>query len=84
MKPEDNVRRHYDFSNAKKNPYANRLKKQLTLKLDRETIDYFQKMASDLSLPCQTLINMYLRECAVSKKRLRLQWKSDSKKSVAA
>jgi uncharacterized protein (DUF4415 family) len=78
------VKKNYDFSNAVKNPYAKRLKRQLTLKLDQETIDYFQELANDLSLPYQTLMNMYLRECAISKKRLRLHWKPDPKKSVAA
>ena len=73
----------YDFTNAVKNPYAKRLKRQLTIRLDKETIEYFQKMAHDLGLPYQTLINMYLRECAVSQKRLRLQWKPETRKQVA-
>jgi hypothetical protein len=73
----------YDFSKAIKNPYAKRLKRQIMLRLDNETIEYFQTMATDLSIPYHTLINMYLRECAASKKRLRLHWKPDPKKSAA-
>ena len=78
------MKKNYDFSKAVRNPYAKRLKRQLTIRLDQETIDYFQEMATDLSLPYQTLINMYLRECAVSKKRLRVQWKPETRKSAAA
>ena len=68
------MKKNHDFSKAVKNPYAERLKRQLTLQLDPDTIDYFQDMAKDLAIPYQTLINMYLRECADSGKRLRLHW----------
>ena len=64
------MKKGYDFSKAVKNPYARRLKRQLTIRLDQETIEYFQKMAKDLSIPYQTLMNMYLRDCATSGKRL--------------
>ena len=77
------MKSNYDFSKGVKNPYAKRLKRQLTLKLDEETISYFRKMADDLSIPYQTLINMYLRECADSGKRLRLHWKSATKQRAA-
>ena len=77
------MKKNYDFSKAVKNPYAKRLKRQLTIRLDHDTIEYFQKMAQELGIPYQTLMNMYLRECAVTGKRLRLQWKSDSEKSAA-
>ena len=45
------MKKHYDFSNAVRNPYAKRLKKQLTIRLDEETLAYFQNLASELSLP---------------------------------
>ena len=77
------MKENYDFSKAVKNPYAKRLKRQLTIRLDQDTIDYFQEMGRDLSLPYQTLINMYLRECAVSRKRLRLHWKPEARKTAA-
>ena len=77
------MKKNYDFSKAVKNPYAKRLKRQLTIKLDEETIAYFQNMAEDLAIPYQTLINMYLRECADSGKRLRLHWKPASGKRAA-
>ena len=70
------MRRHYDFSKAKKNPYARRLKQQVTIRLDRTTVSYFKDLADDLGVPYQTLINLYLRECAETKKRLAMKWKS--------
>jgi uncharacterized protein (DUF4415 family) len=77
------MKKNYDFSKAVKNPYAKRLKRQLTIRLDHDTIEYFQKMAQELGIPYQTLMNMYLRECAVTGKRLRLHWKSHSEKRAA-
>jgi predicted DNA binding CopG/RHH family protein len=69
------VRKHYDFSTARKNPYSRRLKKAVTIRLDQGTLDYFRKLASESAIPYQTLINMYLRDCAVRGKRLRLEWR---------
>ena len=63
------MKRNYDFSKATRNPYASRLKKQLTIRLDAATIRYFQELAAEVGVPYQTLINMYLRECAVSRRR---------------
>lgn len=63
------MKRNYDFSNAVRNPYAKRLKRQLTIRLDEETIGYFQELSREMSLPYQTLMNMYLRDCAETKKR---------------
>jgi predicted DNA binding CopG/RHH family protein len=57
-----------------KNPYAKRVKKQVTIRLDETTIDYFKKLAEDLSVPYQTLINMYLRDCAASGRKLAVKW----------
>ena len=68
------MRKQYDFSKAKPNPYAKLLKKQVTLRLDEPTLDYFREMAAGTAIPYQTLINLYLRECAVSQKRLHLAW----------
>ncbi len=68
------MRKHYDFSKARNNPYARRLKKAVTIRIDQDTLEYFKHLAVKLGLPYQTLINMYLRECAMEKKELRLQW----------
>jgi antitoxin component of RelBE/YafQ-DinJ toxin-antitoxin module len=63
------MRKSYDFSSAVRNPYAKRLKRQLTIRLDEETIRYFQELSREMSLPYQTLMNMYLRDCAETQKR---------------
>ena len=63
------MRKNYDFSNAVRNPYAKRLKRQLTIRLDEETIGYFQELSREMSLPYQTLMNMYLRDCAETQRR---------------
>lgn len=70
------MRKHYDFSNAKPNPYARLLKKSVTIRLDEPTLAYFKALSQDMAIPYQTLINLYLRECAASRKRLRLAWES--------
>ena len=69
------MRKEYDFSNARRNPYARKLKRQVTLRMDEDTINYFKDLAHGVGLPYQTLINLYLRECAASHKTLSLQWK---------
>ncbi len=69
------MRKNYDFSAAKKNPYARRLKKQVTIRIEESTLDYFRGLAADTQIPYQTLINMYLRDCATKKKQLKLQWR---------
>ena len=68
------MRKHYDFSKARRNPYARRLKKQVTIRLDEQTITYFKRLAEQTEIPYQTLINLYLRDCAVNHRRLRLSW----------
>jgi uncharacterized protein (DUF4415 family) len=66
----------YNFSKAQKNPYARRLKRQVTIRLDRETVAYFKELSEETGIGYQTLINLYLRECAASKKRLALRWEA--------
>lgn len=70
------MRKQYDFSKAKRNPYAKRLKQQITIRLDKPTIQYFRELAEDLGIPYQTLINLYLRDCAEQERKLTMQWKS--------
>lgn len=69
------MRKEYDFSNAKKNPYASQLKKQVTIRLDEESIDYFKSLSLKVGIPYQSLINLYLRDCAASQRKLNLNWK---------
>jgi len=69
------MRKEYDFSRAKKNPYARSLKRQVTIRVDENTINYFKGLAQELDVPYQTLINLYLRDCAASSKKPSLKWK---------
>ena len=68
------MRDEYDFSQATKNPYAKRLKKQVTINLDNDTIDYFKIQSSASGIPYQTLINLYLSDCVTQKRQLNIQW----------
>lgn len=58
----------------RKNPYANKLKKQITINIDSSTIDYFKNLADNKGIPYQTLINLYLRDCADNHKQLQIAW----------
>lgn len=68
------MRDHYDFSKSVKNPYAKKLKKQVTIRLDEDTIEYFKRLAEEKDMPYQSLINLYLRDCAQSHKDLKIKW----------
>ena len=72
------MRKEYDFSKARKNPYARRLKKQITLRIDGPTIEYFRSQSETSGIPYQTLINLYLRECAVHKRQLSMEWRASA------
>lgn len=69
------MREEYDFSNARRNPYVKKTKKQITIKLDSDTIDYFKNQAERSGIPYQTLINLYLSDCATQKRELQMSWK---------
>ncbi|MCD8040183.1 MAG: BrnA antitoxin family protein [Clostridia bacterium] len=64
----------YDFSNATKNPYAKKLKKQITINLNNDTINYFKQLSDTTGIPYQTLINMYLTDCAKNKRQINITW----------
>jgi len=68
----------YDLEDMEweRNPYAQRLKKQITIRLGVDVLCYFKELAEETGIPYQTLINLYLRECVVRKKRPSLQWAS--------
>ncbi len=77
------MRKHYDFSKAKRNPYARRLKRQVAIRLDQDTIGYFKSLSEETGIPYHTLINLYLRECAANRKRLSLSWRARAEQGVA-
>jgi uncharacterized protein (DUF4415 family) len=68
------MRKQYDFSDSVPNSYAQKLKKQITIRLDKDTIAYFKGMADDKGIPYQSLINLYLRDCAKNHRDLKIQW----------
>jgi len=70
------MRKEYDFSKMKgrRNPYAAKLKKQVTIRLGVDVIDYFKELAKETGIPYQNLINLYLRDCVVSGKKPVLNW----------
>ncbi len=71
------MRKEYNISelSPRKNPYTNRLKKQVTIKIDNDTIDYFKEQSEKSGLPYQTLINLYLSDCASHNRKLNLSWR---------
>ena len=69
------MRGEYDFSKARKNPYSTQLKKSSTIRLDEDSVGYFKAISEEVGIPYQTLINLYLRDCATSHRKLNLNWK---------
>jgi predicted DNA binding CopG/RHH family protein len=70
------MRKEYDFSKSRKNPYAKQLKRQITIRLDTVAITYFKQMAAELGMPYQNLINLFLRDCALQKRQPSIQWQA--------
>lgn len=70
------MRKEYDFSKSRKNPYAKLLKKQITIRLEEDVIDYFKKLSGETGIPYQNLINLYLKDCVNSERKPTLQWAS--------
>jgi predicted DNA binding CopG/RHH family protein len=69
------MRKEYDFSHAIPNPYTARLKKQITIRLDVNTINYFKEQSKKATVPYQQLINLYLSDCVKHEKKLYFKWK---------
>ena len=70
------MKNHYDFSKmkGKKNPYIKYLKQPVTMRLDRDSVDYFKALAEEVGIPYQTLINLYLRDCTINQRKLEMKW----------
>ncbi len=82
------MRDEYDFSKARPNPYAKRLKQAVTIRLDKPTVDYFKLLADKTVIPYQTLINLYLRDCVLNRREINASWRraqgaDSSKKRVS-
>ena len=78
------MRKEYDFSKSRKNPYASQLKKQITIRLDEDAIAYFKGISEEGGIPYQSLINLYLRDCAASHRKLNLSWTRQEQAAQAA
>lgn len=68
------MQKEYDFSGAVKNPYVGKIKKQITINIDSDSIEYFKSLSKNCGIPYQALINLYLADCAKQKKELHLLW----------
>ena len=77
------MKKSYDFSKGKRNPYARKLKKQITIRLDEQTIEYFKELSAESEIPYQTLINLFLRDCAAAKKKPAIRWTARKAKGAA-
>jgi len=76
------MRKEYDFSKARRNPYAKQLKRSVTIRLDEPTIAYFKGLAEETGIPYQTLINLYLRDCATHGRKLDMAWRPSKSRAV--
>ncbi len=70
------MKKNYDFSKMKevKPGYLKKVKQQVTIKLDQQVVEYFKTLSEKIEVPYQTLINLYLKDCADTKKKLKLKW----------
>ena len=70
------MKEHYEFSKMKgrKNPYIKYLKQPVTMRMDRDTLTYFKTIAQETGIPYQSLINLYLRDCAIHRRKLQMEW----------
>ncbi len=68
------MKKEYDFSKSVKNPYTKKLKKQISIRIEKDTVEYFKRLASEIDIPYQNLMNMYLRECAENNKKPNVHW----------
>ena len=71
------MRDEYDFSDSMPNPYAKQLKKQVTIRLGVDVITYFKGLSAETGLPYQSLINLYLQDCARQERKLKMVWSAD-------
>ena len=72
------MKAEYDLSKltSRKNPYASKLKKPVTMRLSEDVVGYFKKMAEDVNIPYQSLINLYLRDCVASHRKIDVSWQT--------
>ena len=69
------MKKEYDFTNGRKNPYISKLKKQITININSDVLDYFKEMSNQTGIPYQSLINLYLMDCVKNKRTLSFESK---------
>ena len=69
------MRKEYDFTKAKPSPYTKKLRKQISIRIDMDTINFFKKQADETGIAYQNLMNLYLSDCAIHKKKINIVWK---------
>lgn len=74
------MKKEYDFARSVRNPYLAQPKKQVTIRLDEDVIDWFKALAEEKGIPYQSLINLYLRDCAASGRKLTLNWVAEGER----
>lgn len=72
------MQQEYDFSQSIKNPYTKKLKKQVTIRLEEEIVDYFKQLAEETEIPYQSLINLYLKDCVRSQRKIAFEWQDSA------
>lgn len=65
---------------SRKNPYASKLKKPITMRLSEDVIDYFKSMSQENGVPYHSLINLYLRDCVARHRKIDISWRSSFNK----
>jgi predicted DNA binding CopG/RHH family protein len=68
------MKAEYDFSNGTKNPYVKALKKQITIRIGGDTVEYFKELSGETGIPYQTLMDMFLTDCANKKMKPEIKW----------
>ena len=71
---ETKMRKEYNFTKAKPNPYVKKLRRQISIRIDVDTIDFFKKQAEETGIAYQNLINLYLSDCAMNSKKINIAW----------
>ncbi|MFN6518894.1 MAG: CopG family antitoxin [Nostoc sp. CreGUA01] len=72
------MKQEYDFSQSVKNPYVKKLKKQVTIRLEEDVVDYFKVLAQETGISYQSLINLYLQDCVRLQRKPSLEWLSNA------
>lgn len=68
------MKKEYDFSNSVKNPYVKKLKKQISIRIENDTVEYFKELSAEIGIPYQNLMNLFLRNCAENNMKPNILW----------